>query len=66
MTHITGAELMGIHTFGNRLAWLLLLPGDAACRSMGLNESESGHLIRMLVNSLVWTILGVAVVSMVA
>ncbi len=57
---------MGIHTFGNRLAWLLLLPGDAACRSMGLNESESGHLIRMLVNSLVWTILGVAVVSMVA
>lgn len=55
-----------IYTFGHRLAWLLLLPGDSACRAMGLHQGESGDLIRMLVNSLVWTIVGIAVVSAVA
>ena len=65
-SRIIGIKLMGtIHTFGNRLAWLLLLPGDSACRTMGLNEGERGELIRMLINSLVWTIVGVAVVSVV-
>jgi len=58
-----GMKLMvTIRAFGNRLAWLLLLPGDSACRAMGLKEAESSDLIRMLVNSLVWTIVGVAVV----
>ena len=58
-----GMKLMvAVRAFGNRLAWLLLLPGDSACRAMGLKEAESSDLIRMLVNSLVWTIVGVAVV----
>jgi hypothetical protein len=55
-----------IYTFGHKVAWLLLLPGDSACRAIGLNEGESGDLIRMLVNSLAWTIVGIAVVSAVA
>jgi hypothetical protein len=54
-----------ILAFGNRLAWLLLLPGDKACQAMGLNETDSGDLIRMLINSLVWTVIGVAIVSAV-
>lgn len=64
---ITGMKLMGaIRTIGSKLAWLLLLPGDSACRAMGLKEVESSDLIRMLVNSLAWTIVGVAVVSALA
>ena len=55
-----------IYTFGNMFAWLLLLPGQSACRAMGLKEAETSDLVRMLVNSLVWTIVGVAVVSAVA
>ena len=55
-----------IHAIGSKLAWLLLLPGDSACRAMGLKEAESSDLIRMLVNSLAWTIVGVAVVSALA
>lgn len=59
-----GMKLMGvIRTIGSKLAWLLLLPGDPACRAVGLKEAESSDLIRMLVNSLAWTIVGVAVVS---
>jgi hypothetical protein len=51
--HIIGMELMGaIRTIGSKLAWLLLLPGNSACRAMGLKEAESSDLIRMLVNSL--------------
>lgn len=62
-----GMKLMvTVRTIGNRLAWLLLLPGDSACRAMGLNEAESSDLIRMLVNSLAWTIVGVAVVAAMA
>ena len=55
-----------ILTFGNKLAWLLLLPGDKACQAMGLNEAESGDLIRMLINSLVWTGIGITFVAAVA
>jgi hypothetical protein len=59
-------KLMGtILTFGHKLAWLLLLPGGMACRAMGLKEAESSDLIRMLLNSLVWTVVGVAVVVFV-
>jgi hypothetical protein len=67
LIHIIGMELMGaIRTIGSKLAWLLLLPGNSACRAMGLKEAESSDLIRMLVNSLAWTIIGVAVVSALA
>ena len=44
---------------GDILAWPFLLPGDLACRALGLNKHRD--LIRMLINSLFWTMLGVLV-----
>jgi hypothetical protein len=41
-------------------AWSLLLPGNLACRALGFSKQHD--LVRMLVNSLVWTVLGVFVV----
>jgi hypothetical protein len=44
-----------IYSFGNALAWLLLLPGNLACNALGLSEANNRELVRMLVNSLAWT-----------
>ncbi|HVV60831.1 MAG TPA: hypothetical protein VHD14_03640 [Pseudolabrys sp.] len=52
-------------SIGGRLAWLFLLPGDMACSAFGFDPSDKRDLVRMLVNSLVWTILGVIVVALV-
>jgi hypothetical protein len=52
-------------SIGATLAWLLLLPGDAACSAIGLGQTEKRDLVRMLVNSLVWTVLGVIVAALV-
>jgi hypothetical protein len=41
-------------------AWPLLLPGTLACRALRLEKHHD--LVRMLVNSLVWTALGILVV----
>lgn len=46
------------------VAWPFLLPGQIACRAIG--SGEGSDLMRMLVNSLVWTVLGVVVVWTVA
>jgi hypothetical protein len=43
------------------LAWPFLLPGNLACEALHLDGSN--NLVRMLVNSLVWTVLGVLVVA---
>ncbi len=45
---------------GDIVAWPFLLPGNLACTALGL----AGHrdLVRMLINSRFWTILGVPVV----
>jgi hypothetical protein len=43
------------------LAWSFLLPGNVACDALHLDTHT--NLIRMLVNSLVWTVLGVIVVA---
>ena len=40
------------------LARLLLLPGDIACSAMGLEGDDKRELVRMLVNSLVWIVIG--------
>ncbi len=53
-------------SFGTTLGWLFLLPGDAACSMLGLGQTEKRDLIRMLVNSLAWTVLGVIIVALVA
>lgn len=45
------------------VAWPLLLPGNLACSALGLGLHAD--LVRMLVNTLVWTTLGVLVVLFV-
>jgi hypothetical protein len=53
---------MGTATsIGNALAWPFLLPGNLACDALGLVEHQ--NLVRMLVNSLAWTVVGVIVVA---
>ena len=51
-------------SIGDAVAWPLLLPGTLACRAIGLSRHQD--LVRMLVNSLFWTVLGVLVVVAVA
>ena len=64
--HIIGVNPMSyIYSFGNASAWLLLLPGNLACNALGLSEANNPELVRMLVNSLAWTMVGVVVVSIV-
>jgi hypothetical protein len=41
------------------VAWPFLLPGNLACRTLGLARQRD--LVRMLINSLFWTTLGVLV-----
>jgi hypothetical protein len=48
---------------GAALAWPFLLPGNLACDVMGIGESEYRDLVRVLINSLVWTAAGVFVVA---
>jgi hypothetical protein len=52
-------------SIGAALAWPFLLPGNIACDVLGLPRSEYSDLNRMLVNTLVWTVLGVIVVALV-
>ncbi|HEX5507545.1 MAG TPA: hypothetical protein VFX37_03490 [Pseudolabrys sp.] len=53
-------------SFGAALGRLCLLPGDAVCSLLGLGQTEKRDLMRMLVNSLVWTVLGVVIVALVS
>jgi hypothetical protein len=43
---------------GSAAARLLLLPGELACTAMGLARDDKSELVRMLVNSLVWIVIG--------
>jgi hypothetical protein len=49
-------------SIGHVLAWPFLLPGNIACNTLGLSEHQD--LVRMLVNSLIWTVLGVIAVAL--
>jgi hypothetical protein len=51
-------------SIGDAIAWPFLLPGTLACQALG--SSEHSDLVRMLVNSLVWTVLGVVAVWIAA
>jgi hypothetical protein len=51
--------MKGTVAIGDVVAWPFLLPGNLACRALGLSDHRD--LVRMLVNSLVWTVLGVVV-----
>ncbi|WP_156380988.1 hypothetical protein [Pseudolabrys sp. Root1462] len=46
---------------GSSLARLFLMPGDIACVAIGLDHDDKQELVRMLINSLVWIIVGMAV-----
>jgi hypothetical protein len=48
-------------SISHALAWPFLLPGNIACDALHLDTRN--NLVRMLVNSLVWTVLGVIVVA---
>lgn len=55
-----------VASVGKGFAWLFLLPGNKACDAFGLGKNEFRDLVRMLVNSLVWTTIGVCVVALTA
>jgi len=45
-------------TLGAALARLFLFPGDFACAYVGIDQNDKRELVRMLVNSLVWIVVG--------
>lgn len=51
-------------SIGDTIAWPFLLPGTLACQALG--SSAHSDLVRMPVNSLVRTVLGVVVVWIAA
>jgi hypothetical protein len=48
-------------SISHALAWPFLLPGKFACDALHLDARND--LVRMLINSLVWTVLSVIVVA---
>ncbi len=46
---------------GNAVARVFLWPDDLTCSLMGLEGDDKRELVRMLVNSLVWILLGMLV-----
>ena len=48
-----------IAAFNDTLARSLLWPGTLACNALGLHDHND--LVRMLVNSLIWTVVGVTI-----
>ena len=56
-------------TISDTVAKPFLLPGTLVCNALGIRGDSPGdytHLVRMLVNSLIWTIAGVIVMALVA
>lgn len=51
----------------DNVARSLLWPGTVTCHALGLDKKAGDHsdLVRMLINSLVWTVAGVIVVAVV-
>jgi hypothetical protein len=52
-------------SIGTALARVLLFPGDIACSAIGLDRDDRRELVRMLVNSLVWIVVGMLVTAVV-
>ena len=56
-------------TISDTVAKPFLLPGTVVCNALGIRGNNSGdysHLVRMLVNSLIWTVAGVIVMAFLA
>lgn len=43
----------------------LLLPGDLICNAFGVGKANNRDLLRMLVNSFAWALVGAVVVAFV-
>lgn len=52
-------------SIGTALARVFLFPGDLACTAIGLDQNDKRELVRMLVNSLVWIVVGMLVAVVV-
>jgi hypothetical protein len=50
--------MTGSSSIGGAIARAFLFPGDLACAAMGLDSDDKRELVRMLVNSLVWIVVG--------
>lgn len=50
--------MTGSSSIGTALARAFLFPGDLACAVIGLDSEDKRELVRMLVNSLVWIVIG--------
>ena len=57
--------MAALNRFGAALARLFLFPGDFACNAAGLDRDDKRELVRMLVNSLVWIVVGMLVAVVV-
>ena len=53
-------------SIGANAARLFLLPGDLACAALGLDQNDKRELVRMLINSLVWIVVGMLAVVALA
>ncbi|UXN66111.1 hypothetical protein N8E89_23130 (plasmid) [Phyllobacterium sp. A18/5-2] len=48
-----------IASIASTLARLILLPGNMVCQAIGIGNADNRDLVRMLVNSLVWIVIGI-------
>jgi hypothetical protein len=55
-------RMTGSTSLGTTLARAFLFPGDLACSAIGLESDDKRELVRMLVNSLVWIVIGMLAV----
>jgi hypothetical protein len=56
-------------TISDSIAKPFLLPGTIVCNVLGIHGDKPGdysNLVRMLVNSLIWTVAGVIVMAFLA
>jgi hypothetical protein len=59
----------GHATISDSIAKPFLLPGTIVCNVLGIHGNNPGdysNLVRMLVNSLIWTVAGVIVMAFLA
>jgi len=56
---------MSASSIPTALARFFLFPGDLACGIIGLESDDKRELVRMLVNSLVWIVVGMFAVVVI-
>lgn len=47
----------------NAFTAVLLLPGDIACDAIGVGKADNRDLVRMLINSFAWALIGAVAVA---